>query len=535
MAPIGEKTPKKKPRNSRRFWWIAGSIAAVSLLGLLWWWRTANQPPVLTTMPVTKGTLVQTVTATGTVIARDTINVGTQISGTLSDLFVDYNSRVKVGQVLAKIDPSTFQSAVDRDRAQLAQALGQAASSASMARAAGSSAQAAIANVDLQRANFASAQAGIASADAQVVKAQAALDVAQLTVNRDTQLIAQGYIAQSTVDADRSNRAAAQAALTAAQITARQARLGAASAQAQYAAQGQTAAASQAQTQAAAQTTNANQAAVAAAQAQLQSDLINLQRTVIASPVNGTVISRAVSVGQTVAASFQTPTLFSIAEDLGQMELDLSVGEPDMGSIKNGEAIDFTVLAYPTTTFHATVAQVRENPTTVNNVVTYIVVAYVPNPGGKLFPGMTANASIHVAKVQNALIVPLSALQWQPSSGGSKRRSQAGGAAQSGGGTAASGASPWGQTGGASSGAIVAGTAGRVFAQNHDGSTTQIPVSIDLVSGGNAAVTPLEEDGLREGDLVVTGQQTTAQAAAATSGNPFQPPRPPGAVPRSAR
>jgi HlyD family secretion protein len=527
--------PKKaSPKRRARILWIAGAVALAALIGALVWWRSASTPAQLLTQPVTRGQLVQSVTATGTVSAVNTVSVGSQVSGTISQLFVDYNSKVKVGQVLARIEPSTFQATVDRDKAQLAQAQSQAASSRAAALAAGSNASASNAGVSQAQANYASAQANVISAQAQIAKAQAALDVAQLTVNRDKQLIGNGYIAQSTVDSDASNLAAAKAGLAAAKITAQQAQLAATASQAQLSAQGATAQGSGETTQAQVAAADANEAAVRAAQAQLTSDQINLDRTVITSPVNGTVISRAVSVGQTVASSFQTPTLFSIAEDLTKMELDLAVGEPDMGSIKTGEAIDFTVLAYPNDTFHATVAQVRKNPTTVNNVVTYDIVAYVNNGDGRLFPGMTANASIHVAKAANALIVPLAALQWRPSSGGRRTHaSPAPGASPADGSSGAASASAWGQTGSAASSAVVSGSDGRVFTLR--GSTpARVAVHIDLVSGGSAAVTPEDAAALKEGDQVVVGDQTVA-ASSAAGGNLFQTRPQGGSVPRQAR
>src|SRR5581483_3830826 len=162
-------------------------------------------------------------------------------------------------------------------------------------------------------------------------------------------------------------------------------------------------------------------AAVQSAQAQVQQDQLNIQHATITSPVDGTVIDREISIGQTVAAGFQAPTLFTIAQNLHKMEVDIAVGEPDIGSIHVGQKVTFTVLAYPTDTFTGVVTQVRDNPTTVSNVVTYTVITQVNNDSGKLLPGMTATASIQVASAPNALVVPLAALQWHPTSGGHRR------------------------------------------------------------------------------------------------------------------
>ena len=150
---------------------------------------------------------------------------------------------------------------------------------------------------------------------------------------------------------------------------------------------------------------------------------LNLQKTIVTSPVDGTVVARNVAVGTTVAASFQTPTLFSIAQDLSKMEVDLAVGEPDIGNVKPGESVDFGVLAYPNQTFRGVVSQVRINPVTTQNVVTYTTVVLVDNRAGKLLPGMTANAAIHVAKASNALVVPVAAFAYRPAAGSSRRAS----------------------------------------------------------------------------------------------------------------
>jgi multidrug efflux pump subunit AcrA (membrane-fusion protein) len=200
---------------------------------------------------------------------------------------------------------------------------------------------------------------------------------------------------------------------------------------------------------------------------------------VIVSPVRGTVIARNVSVGQTVAASFTTPTLFTIAQDLTKMEVDIAAGEPDVGGVHAGEAADFTVLAFPNRTFTGTVYQVRRNPTALNNVVTYDTVVYVQNGDGALFPGMTANANIHVAKVANALVVPLQALQWAPHV-----------ASSAAGGSGAAPASAWGTTTASLSRTVVAGRNARLFVLENN-VPRAVNVRILLVSGTQAAVAPI--------------------------------------------
>ena len=266
--------------------------------------------------------------------------------------------------------------------------------------------------------------AAIATARTNVAKAQSALALAQQTVARDNQLLAQGYVAQTQADSDKSNAVAAQSALDAARTAVTQAQAQAQASQAQIAqanaqeqAQSAQTGVSNATAQSQAALHDAGVAAISIQQAQVKTAQANLAHTIITSPVDGTVISRQVSVGQTVAASFNTPTLFTIAQDLGKMELDLSVGEPDIGRVMPGDTVTFSVLAYPNRTFTAKVAQVRQNPTVVSNVVTYTVVVYVENKDGALRPGMTANATIEIAHVEGATIVPLAAFTYTPPAG----------------------------------------------------------------------------------------------------------------------
>ena len=395
------------------------------------------------TAPVVQQTLTQSVTASGTVNPQNSISVGTQVSGTISQLNVDYNSKVTKGEVLARIDPSTIQAQLDQADANLAQAQASAAEAG---------------------ANTTAQAAGANAAQTAIPKAQAALTVAQEQLARDQALYKQGYAAQETVQTDESTVAQDQAAL--------------AQSQAAYAQ-------SQAQTQAQGSGAAAAQAAAQAAAATVQQDQVNLNNTVIKSPVNGTVVARDVSIGQTVAASLQTPTLFLIAQDLSKMEVDINVGEPDIGGVKAGDNVDFTVLAYPNQIFHGTVTQVRINPTTVNNVVTYDVVVDVNNASGKLLPGMTANATIDVASATNALVVPVSAIHAKPATTGS-----------------ATASNPWGGSAGGST-AVTQGESASVTVQQGN-KLTRVPVQVGLVTATQAAVTPTGNATLQAGDKVVT-------------------------------
>jgi HlyD family secretion protein len=445
------------------------------------------------TAPVIRAGLVQTVTASGTVNPQNLILVGTQVSGTISELDVDYNSSVRVGQVMAKIDPTTF-------RDSLAGATASAAESASQSAAGTASAQNAVQNVATAQQNAVAARVALASSASQVAKGKIALSLAGLTLARDKQLLASGYIAQNQADADDSNRVAAAAAYTAALLAVQAAR-------AQSAAADATVAAGNSLARSAGATADAERAAVGVSGAQVAQATYNLKQSVIVSPVRGTVIARNVSIGQTVAASFTTPTLFSIAQDLSKMEVDIAAGEPDVGGIRAGETVDFTVLAFPNRTFAGTVYQVRRNPTTVNNVVTYDTVVYVENGDGALFPGMTADASIEVAHAANALVVPLQALQYAPPAAVAH--------------PAARGApsSPWGTTTASLGRTIVAGRTGHVYVLRN-GVPRSVAVRIVLVSGTQAAVAPVDAS-LETSDRLVIGDSTqnvaTKAATPATS------------------
>ena len=503
--------PKKWSKRPWRA--IAAAILAVAIIvtGVLIYRVRSTGSVAYATAPVAQQDLVQTVSATGTVNPQNTINVGTQVSGTISEVDVDYNSKVHKGQVLARLNPTALQAQLDSAKAQLAQSQAQAAAAQNSATGAtigidtaNAAATAAAATARAAQATALSSEQAIASADSAVTKAQSALQVAQLTVTRDNGLLSQGYIAQATVDTDKSNLVAAQTAVQAAQTSAQQARSQAAASAAQAqasiaqtASQGDAVAAAHVQAAGSADTAQAGSAAIGIQEANVSQAETNLANSVIKSPVDGTVIARDVSVGTTVAASLQTPTLFAIAQDLSKMEVDLAVGEPDIGSVKNGESVDFTVLAFPNRTFHGVVAQVRKNPVVTSNVVTYTTVVLVGNNDQALLPGMTANATIDVQKVANALVVPLSALSFTPAFNGTHRRG--------------TGAAPWGSTTGSASTAMVAGSQGRVFVQRN-GKLVRVPVSITLVSGTQAAVAPAGDATLVASDQVVTGGGAAAPA-----------------------
>jgi HlyD family secretion protein len=543
------------PRRRRSRWWYvaAAIVLIVAIVASVILVRSRASAVEYTTVPVQSGSLAQTVTASGTLNPQNTISIGTQVSGTIAEIDADFNSHVKKGQVLAKLDPTTLQASLDQAQATLAQSIAQAQASGATASggpsaiaAAQAQAQAAVATSRVAVATANASQAAISTAETNVTKAQSALVLAQQTVTRDNQLLAQGYIAQSQADTDKSTEIGAQSALDSARTSVAQAQAQAQASQAQIAQANAQAQASSAQAgvsdataQSQAATHQAGVAAIGIQQALVKTAQTNLQHTIITSPVTGTVISRQVSVGQTVASSLTTPTLFTIAQDLSKMELDLAVGEPDIGRVTSADTVSFNVLAYPNRTFTAKVAQVRQNPTTVSNVVTYTVVVYVDNADGALRPGMTANSTITVAHVDGATIVPLAAFTYSPPSGSISRNRRgnrppgasgaaqgASGAAQRGaasGSSPASGASasPWGATGASSGGAVTPGANGRIFVLR-GGKLTPVPVKVGLVGATQASVTPLRGT-LGETDQVVTGDNRSSSGGGAARGATSNP------------
>ena len=309
-------------------------LAVILALGGFYLLKSKGNAVQFKTAKVSRGDLRATVTATGTVSAVTTVLVGTQVSGTVKQLFVDFNSPVKKGQLLAQIDPALSDAKVAQSKANL---------------------QAAAANVE---------------------KAEAALLDANRTLERNRTLFARNFIARSDLDTADTNRLSALAQL------------------------------------------NVAKAQVEQQKAALNQDETNLDYTRILSPVDGIVISRNVDIGQTVAASFQTPTLFSIAQDLTRMQIDTNVDEADIGKVRVGQLVQFTVDAYPDSTFPGGVSEIRNAPTTIQNVVTYDVVVKVANPELKLKPGMSANVSIITALEKGVLKVPNAALRFKWQSAG---------------------------------------------------------------------------------------------------------------------
>lgn len=340
----------------------------VSVAAFIWGGK-ANASDYITAK-VDRGTVEVTVSATGTVQAVVTVQVGSQVSGTVSWLGADFNSQVKKGQIVARLDPAIFQAQVDNARANVGNAE--------------AAVQAAATEINNQKANMLAAKA-----NQEVTRVQR--DDALALVKRYEEL---------------------KNVLSGRDLEAAQAQAGAAAARYEQAA------AQVGQTQAAGALANAKldqaKASVAQAKAQLQQSQLNLDHSIISSPIDGVVVSRTVDVGQTVAASLSAPTLFTIANDLTKMQVLASIDEADVGQIKPGIKANFSVDAYPGETFTGDISQLRLNAQTLQNVVTYSAVIDVTNADLKLRPGMTANITVPVARRDNVLTVPNAALRFKP-------------------------------------------------------------------------------------------------------------------------
>jgi len=389
--PTSKGAARKVGLGSRKYWLI-GTTALVLLvagMGALLWFVGTKSPVRYVTADVTRGTVARASTATGTVNPVLTIIVGTYVSGVIQDIYCDYNTRVRAGQVCARIDPRPYQATLDQYSGQL-------------------------------------------------LRDQAIVEKDRKDLARYQRLAAQNSIARQQADDQ-------------------------------------------------AYVVNQDEGTVKLDQALVESAKLNLDYTNIVSPVDGTVVSRNVTGGQTVAASFQTPTLFLIAADLKQMEVDTNTSEGDMGGVKVGDKASFTVDAYPQRVFHGTVAQVRVSPNTVQNVVTYDVVVGVDNGDLALVPGMTASTEIVVNERDNVLRVPDQALRF-----------------------AAGGVAP---TGGASA---PTGSQQRVFVLR-DGKPVAVPIVAGLDDGN---FTEIVQGDLHSGDRVII-----AESGGSETGQPSPTPR----------
>jgi HlyD family secretion protein len=335
---------------------------------------------------VERGPLTAAVSATGNLNAVVVVQVGSQVSGQIKDLLVDFNSIVKKNQVVARIDPDIFEAKVNAAKADL---------DSSRATVLNQEAQ-----VERARADVDNARAALVEAKAFTAKAQVQSLDAKRDYDRKTELFGRQLIAKSDLDTSQATYDAAVA-----QLDSTRAREQALTSGIQ---------AALAQLRVAQATVESARAQVKQKDAALRQAQVDLDHTTILAPVDGVVVSRQVDVGQTVAASLQAPILFTIAQDLTRMQVETSVDEADIGRIKLDDRATFTVDAFPGETFGGTVTQIRKAAQIVQNVVTYTVVVAVANPTGKLVPGMTANVKLVTAEKPSALKVPNAALRFRP-------------------------------------------------------------------------------------------------------------------------
>ena len=416
-------------------WFAAASVIGLGGAG---WWELSDgtkEPPYVTT-PVQRATITQVVSSTGTLQAVVTVQVGSQVSGTIEKLFADFNTKVKAGQIVAQLNQDKFRAAEDQ-----------------------------------ARANLLAAQSNIEKSKVSVV------DTLR-TLERNRQLRTKDLMAQSDLD---GAQAAYDAAVAQVEV---------------------------------------NRAQAAQAQASLKQATVDLNNTVIRSPVDGLVISRNVDVGQTVAASLQAPTLFTIANELARMEVHTNVDEADVGNVKEGQEVTFTVDAFPSRRFRGRVHQVRNAPIVVQNVVTYVAVVRIDNKELLLKPGMTANVQFLVSRKEDVLTIPNMAMRFKPPEEKEEaqellRREQSRTAARVGERRTSR------QSVAGSAAPAVRGTR-RVLIYVLRGDKAQpIEVQLGITDGSKTEVSSAD---LHENDPVIIGISSGATAGSPGMANPFQPP-----------
>ncbi|MSN25059.1 MAG: efflux RND transporter periplasmic adaptor subunit [Geobacter sp.] len=380
-----------------------------------------KRPPEISykTAKIERGTITSTVAATGNLSAVTTVQVGTQVSGTIQKLYVDFNSRVKKGEAIAEIDPSLFNAAVEQSQG-----------------------------------NFLSAEANLQKA--KVLQADA-----ERTLLRNKKLLADGIISQGDYDVAETALQSAKAVVKAAE------------------------------------------GSVAQTRGALMQAKTNLRYSIIRSPVDGVVISRTIDIGQTVAASFQTPTLFTIAKDLTKMQIEVSVDEADISRVRLDQKATFTVDSYPEQTFSGKVVQIRSAPIITQNVVTYVVVVNVDNSDLKLKPGMTANVSVEVAKKEDVLKLPPAALRFKPKTKVDEAGAKVGGMQR--------------PSGSGKPGAKKGGNGQQVYILK-DGKPSAVPIKTGIANNSSIELT---EGPLKEGDEVVIEQSGGDNSKKKSGGSPM--------------
>jgi len=447
----------RRPLYRSKYPWLA-LIVLMSAGGLGAWkfFTVKADKPVYLLRTVESGDIALQVAANGSLSAVTTVQVGSQVSGNIAELYADFNSEVKRGQLLARLDPQLFEAQVRQAEA----------------------------NVRAAEMTILNDAANVAASRANLEKTMVDVVDKQRKLNRQKQLYDNGLstrddldTAQAVMQASAATRDAAEAQLESAQAGRK-----------------------------------ADSARLEQARAALQTAKVNLAQTVIYSPISGTIISRSVDRGQTVAASMAAPTLFTIGEDLTKMQIVTNIDEADVGKIKTGMPVEFTVDAYPEEIFSGSISQIRLAATTVQNVVTYNAIVGVDNPQQRLKPGMTANVKIRIAQVTDVLKIPNSALRFKPSGGSESRQSPTGSA----------------------NGAMKGQNPGRqvpVWVLAEDKSLRAVQVELGLSDGLS---TQIVSGPLKVGDEVVTGiesqtggaaaKSTTASTPKSASGPPPPPP-----------
>jgi HlyD family secretion protein len=314
----------------RKLTLFAGLVTAATITVSAFYSRGGDPKLAVSTETVSRGPIVKRISASGTLEAVTTVQVGSQVSGSIDSLYADFNSIVKKGQVLARLEQSLFRAAIEQAQA----------------------------NLDRAQADHERVRVTLTDAETKLQRARQLADRQLIPANQ----LADAEVAKATAEAQLRSSAAS----------------------------------------------------VTQARASLEQAQVNLSKTVIRSPIDGIVISRNVDVGQTVAASLSAPTLFVLAADLTQMQLNANIDESDLGAINSGQSVRFTVDAYPGDTFAGVVKQVRLNPVVTSNVVTYAAIVTAPNPELKLKPGMTATLDVEVARTDNAVRVPAGAIRFKP-------------------------------------------------------------------------------------------------------------------------
>lgn len=515
-------------------------LAVLGAAGWFFWGKQSASAEEYLTAKIERGDIRNSVFATGTLQAVTTVQVGSQVSGTIQSLNADFNTKVRRGQVVAQLDPSILQAQVASQRANVEQARASAADAQAKLLAA--------------KSNVQNLQAGVSSASANLSALKAQLDDTASLLKRQEALAAGGLVPERDLESARTNFRSAEARYKQASAQVDQARsseqssstAGLAGAEAQV---------------------KQTQAQVKQAEASLKLAEVNLSHTTITSPIDGVVVSRNVDVGQTVAASLSAPVLFTIANDLTQMQVIANIDQADIGAINQDNKVSFTVDAYTGRRFEGAIKEIRLSPQNVQNVVTYNVVINVQNPDLKLLPGMTANLTFAVAERKAVIKVPNSALRFSPKdmtpekireimrglrggdqaqpnaqasenkqggqpgqtpnqaqNGGGQGRGQQG---QQGGQPAQQGQSgdAGGRARGGASGTPVEGQWRLVWVLGVDNKPQPRRIKLGITDG---TATEAADGGLQEGDVVIVGQKISGGAATTTGtrapgfgGSPF--------------